>query len=274
MTWNAMLAFAINSTTLPVPFATQRAAGQDLPGPARLRWNWARRKSLRWGPDGVILCCGTLVSNCLQAVETLQRRRTQASASSMHASSKPIDRDLIARAIRECGFIVTVEEGALMGGFGSAVLEAACDAGSRDLLVFVVLASATRICRVRGPSRIAGRPGARMQPRIAKTCRQLASCRILRPARLQQRDDWRRHKGSSQETDMNGQPLEYSDQPAWINVGRDRLRVMLLGASNRFFMVRKLRDHLQVVAGTTRGVGPGRPGSPAKQLSTRKPIWL
>jgi 1-deoxy-D-xylulose-5-phosphate synthase len=31
--------------------------------------------------------------------------------------------------VRDCGFVVTVEEASLMGGFGSAVLEAATDAG-------------------------------------------------------------------------------------------------------------------------------------------------
>ena len=33
------------------------------------------------------------------------------------------------KAIEECGFVLTVEEGCLAGGFGSAVLEAANDAG-------------------------------------------------------------------------------------------------------------------------------------------------
>jgi 1-deoxy-D-xylulose-5-phosphate synthase len=42
---------------------------------------------------------------------------------------KPLDIDVILRAVRDCDFVVTVEEGALMGGFGSAVLEAAADAG-------------------------------------------------------------------------------------------------------------------------------------------------
>ena len=36
------------------------------------------------------------------------------------------------KAIEECGFVLTVEEGCLMGGFGSAVLEAANDAGLPD----------------------------------------------------------------------------------------------------------------------------------------------
>ena len=40
-----------------------------------------------------------------------------------------MDRELLELALRECPVIVTVEEGALMGGFGSAVLEAACDLG-------------------------------------------------------------------------------------------------------------------------------------------------
>jgi 1-deoxy-D-xylulose-5-phosphate synthase len=38
---------------------------------------------------------------------------------------KPLDTETIFRAIRESGFVVTVEEGCLHGGFGSAVLEAA-----------------------------------------------------------------------------------------------------------------------------------------------------
>ncbi|MBV8677558.1 MAG: hypothetical protein JO355_10395, partial [Planctomycetaceae bacterium] len=42
---------------------------------------------------------------------------------------KPLDVATVLKAVEECGFVVTVEEGCLMGGFGSAVLEAASDAG-------------------------------------------------------------------------------------------------------------------------------------------------
>ena len=44
---------------------------------------------------------------------------------------KPLDRETILRAVAESGFVVTVEEGTLVGGFGSAVLEAANAAGLR-----------------------------------------------------------------------------------------------------------------------------------------------
>jgi len=42
---------------------------------------------------------------------------------------KPLDTATILQAVEHSPFVVTVEEGALMGGFGSAVLEAASDAG-------------------------------------------------------------------------------------------------------------------------------------------------
>jgi 1-deoxy-D-xylulose-5-phosphate synthase len=44
---------------------------------------------------------------------------------------KPLDRDTILRAVAESPFVVTVEEGTLEGGFGSAVLEAVNAAGQR-----------------------------------------------------------------------------------------------------------------------------------------------
>jgi len=40
---------------------------------------------------------------------------------------KPLDRELILSVARECGVMVTVEENALQGGFGSAVLELLSD---------------------------------------------------------------------------------------------------------------------------------------------------
>ncbi|MEZ6078326.1 MAG: transketolase C-terminal domain-containing protein [Pirellulaceae bacterium] len=42
---------------------------------------------------------------------------------------KPLDDALLEKVFDDCKFVVTVEEGALMGGFGSAVLELAGDRG-------------------------------------------------------------------------------------------------------------------------------------------------
>jgi 1-deoxy-D-xylulose-5-phosphate synthase len=46
---------------------------------------------------------------------------------------KPLDQDLIVEVARRVRYVVTVEEGCKMGGFGSAVLEALSDAGVTDV---------------------------------------------------------------------------------------------------------------------------------------------
>ncbi len=38
----------------------------------------------------------------------------------MHGFAKPLDMEMLAQVFEDCRFVVTVEEGALMGGFGSA----------------------------------------------------------------------------------------------------------------------------------------------------------
>jgi 1-deoxy-D-xylulose-5-phosphate synthase len=43
--------------------------------------------------------------------------------------AKPIDAAIVQRALTQCGFVLTVEEGTSLGGYGSAVLETAADAG-------------------------------------------------------------------------------------------------------------------------------------------------
>jgi len=87
-----------------------------------------RAEVLRWGPDGAILCCGTLLHDCVQAANTLRQQGLNLGVVNARFA-KPLDHEVVARALRECRFLVTVEEGTLLGGFGSAVLEVACSQG-------------------------------------------------------------------------------------------------------------------------------------------------
>ncbi|MCP4194880.1 MAG: 1-deoxy-D-xylulose-5-phosphate synthase [Planctomycetaceae bacterium] len=87
-----------------------------------------RAEVLHWGSDGVIICCGTSLNDCLLARGELARHGIDVGVVNARFV-KPIDRELIKRALDECPFVLTVEEGALAGGFGSAVLEAAADEG-------------------------------------------------------------------------------------------------------------------------------------------------
>jgi 1-deoxy-D-xylulose-5-phosphate synthase len=77
---------------------------------------------------GAILCCGPLLSSCLDAARMLRGEGLEVGVINARFV-KPLDSETVLRAIRECDFVVTVEEAALMAGFGSAVIEAAADAG-------------------------------------------------------------------------------------------------------------------------------------------------
>ncbi|MBC7231859.1 MAG: transketolase family protein [Chloroflexi bacterium] len=74
------------------------------------------------GTDVTIMNNGPVLWECMKAVQTLKEKGISARLLNMH-TVKPIDREAIAKAARETGAIVTVEEHQVMGGFGSAVAE-------------------------------------------------------------------------------------------------------------------------------------------------------
>ncbi|MBW3539256.1 MAG: 1-deoxy-D-xylulose-5-phosphate synthase [Planctomycetes bacterium] len=87
-----------------------------------------RAEVLEWGEDGTIVAYGALLPECAQAAETLRSEGLDVGVVNARFV-KPLDAETLLRAIRETGFVVTVEENTLCGGFGSAVLEAAAAAG-------------------------------------------------------------------------------------------------------------------------------------------------
>jgi 1-deoxy-D-xylulose-5-phosphate synthase len=89
---------------------------------------FGRSEILSWSDDGAILCCGALLPACLEAARILREEGTNVGVINARFV-KPLDIETLLRAVRECGFVITVEEAALMTGFGAAVLEAAADAG-------------------------------------------------------------------------------------------------------------------------------------------------
>jgi 1-deoxy-D-xylulose-5-phosphate synthase len=85
---------------------------------------------LDWGRDGILIAFGTLLTNCVKAAARLKAEGLDVGVINARFC-KPLDRETILRAVADAGFVVTVEEGTLLGGFGSAVLEAANAAGLR-----------------------------------------------------------------------------------------------------------------------------------------------
>jgi 1-deoxy-D-xylulose-5-phosphate synthase len=77
----------------------------------------------RWGTDGMLIAFGTLFPTCVAAAEVLKEEGLDVGVINARFA-KPIDKDTILKAVEECGFVITIEESTLCGGFGSAVLEA------------------------------------------------------------------------------------------------------------------------------------------------------
>ncbi len=85
-------------------------------------------ETLRFGADGVIVACGGPLAASLAAADRLREEGLELGVINARFV-KPLDTETLLRAVDQSPFVVTVEEGALAGGFGSALLEAASDAG-------------------------------------------------------------------------------------------------------------------------------------------------
>ena len=82
--------------------------------------------TLRDGSDCTIVSCGITVRMALEAAESLQREGISCRVLDMF-SIKPIDDEILEKAARETGCIVTTEEHNIIGGMGSAVAESVSD---------------------------------------------------------------------------------------------------------------------------------------------------
>ncbi len=83
---------------------------------------------LKEGSEGAILAYGSTVYPAYMAAERLRAEGIEAAVINARFA-KPLDKAVILDTLREHPFILTVEEHALAGGFGSAVLEMASQEG-------------------------------------------------------------------------------------------------------------------------------------------------
>ena len=74
------------------------------------------------GTDVTLVGTGFMVSVCLDARELLAKEGISARVINIH-TIKPIDKDILVKAAKETGALVTAEEHTIMGGLGSAVAE-------------------------------------------------------------------------------------------------------------------------------------------------------
>ncbi len=122
----ALLDFALSHDS-PVSIRYPKAAAETLDR-ERAPIELGRAEVLDWGQDGVLIACGTLLTNCLKAAAELREEGLDVGVINARFV-RPLDTETLLKAVENAPFVITVEEGALAGGFGGAVLEAASDAG-------------------------------------------------------------------------------------------------------------------------------------------------
>lgn len=119
----------------PVAVRYPRGKSLGLPAEQARTLPWGRGEMLRPGRDVAILAAGPMVQAAVQAADSLEERGISAAVVDP-VFVKPLDQELIVRAALSARLgLVTVEEHALTGGFGSAVLECLAENGLHNVPV-------------------------------------------------------------------------------------------------------------------------------------------
>jgi transketolase len=96
------------------------------------QFSWGKGITLREGKDVTLMGTGITTSICLKAAMLLDSEGISAEVVHM-PSIKPLDEEIVVKTAKKTGCIVTVEDGRIFGGFGSAISEIT----SREYPVFV-----------------------------------------------------------------------------------------------------------------------------------------
>lgn len=128
-----MVVTGVNHTQGPIAMRFPRGNGYGVP---LMEEGWepleiGKGEILRNGDDVLMLGYGAMVNSTLQAAEILSEHGIEATVINARFC-KPLDTELIFPLATKIGRVVTLEEGCVMGGFGSAVAEALLDA---DIIV-------------------------------------------------------------------------------------------------------------------------------------------
>ena len=136
-----MLAAAVK---MDVPTAIRYPRGAGLGVPLTHIYkeiSIGKAEILRGGRDVSLLALGTMVETARKAADILEASGISAEVVNMRFL-KPIDTVCILQAAKKTGYIVTLEENVLAGGFGSAVAETLADVGTLAKLLRIGLPDA------------------------------------------------------------------------------------------------------------------------------------
>ena len=114
---------------LPGPFYMRlaRPSSEIIYSDENAEFTLGKGNVLSEGNDATIMSCGLMVQRAMEAAKILKDEEGIACRVVDMYSIKPIDQDLIYRAAKQTGVIVTAEEHNIIGGLGAAVAESCSD---------------------------------------------------------------------------------------------------------------------------------------------------
>ena len=99
-----------------------RAAVNVINDEATYKFELGKGVVISEGKDITIVATGIMVDTAIEAKELLTKEGINVKVVNIH-TLKPIDEELIIKAAKETGAVVTAEEHSIIGGLGSAVAE-------------------------------------------------------------------------------------------------------------------------------------------------------
>lgn len=111
----------------PVYLRFGRMAVPVFNDPETYHFELGKGITLRDGKDITIIATGLMVAEAIEAGKLLEQEGIDARIINIH-TIKPLDKELIIKAAKETGKLITVEEHSTIGGLGSAVCDAVCEA--------------------------------------------------------------------------------------------------------------------------------------------------
>ncbi|MDY3861213.1 MAG: transketolase family protein [Ruminococcus sp.] len=106
----------------PVYIRLGRLAIDSFNDPATYKFELGKGITLHEGNDVTVIATGLVVNEALKAVRELEAQGINARLINIH-TIKPIDEEIIVKAAKETGRIITVEEHNIIGGLADAVCQ-------------------------------------------------------------------------------------------------------------------------------------------------------
>jgi 1-deoxy-D-xylulose-5-phosphate synthase len=172
-----MIVTGVNYTDGPIAMRFPRGNGYGVP---LMEEGWeplpiGKGEILRNGDNLLIVGYGTMVHSAMQTAEILSEHGIEATVINARFA-KPLDTELILPLAQRIGRVVTLEEGCVMGGFGSGLAEALLDnnvvvpvmrIGVPDILVDHAKPDESKVDLGLTPAQIAERVRTMFSPQMA-----------------------------------------------------------------------------------------------------------